>query len=198
MLKLKTTLLTAGFLAFTAIASADSVTVQLGAGVLNLGSGIPDQVQETGAVDPFTLSLNVPSTEKFYTALYGVHCTTCTGTLNGNLTASLIVTDASPFGTGMGTFSQDYSDAISGGTHTFTPLGSTPINVALSNGDTLIITPLAGTADAVTTNGTEDVSAMFELITTPKSNPVPEPSSAFLLLTGAGVAGFLLRRKTAS
>lgn len=197
MLKLKTSVLAVSFLAFTAIASADSITVQLGSGVLNLGPGIPDQVQEAGAVDLLALTLNVASTQTFYTALYGPNCTTCTGTLSGNLKASLIITDSSPAGTGNGIFSQGYTDSISGGTHTFTPLASTAINIALLNGDTLTITPLAGAPDPITSAGSEKVDATFLLHPT-SSSAVPEPSSAFLLLTGIGVAGLLLRRKVVS
>ncbi len=185
-------------LAFGASAQADTVTVQLGSGQLAFSAGIPDEVLESGAIISPTLTLNVPSNLTFYAPLYEANCTTCTGSLSGSLTANLIVSDSSSVGSGTGTFSQDYSDVISGGTHTFTPLASSAIDIALSNGDTVVITPLAGTAVGVSTGSTDNttsVSATFLLEKTPAGSSVPEPSSALFVLTGLGAAAFGLRKR---
>lgn len=188
--------LSLGFLAFGAIANADTITIQLGSGVLNFSGGVPDQVVESGAIINPALTLNVPSNLNFYTPTYNALCTTCTGTLSGNLTANLIVTDMTTSGSGSGSFSQSYMDVISGGTHTFTPEASSTIDIALSNGDTLMITPLSGNSISVSTSGSNSSSTVAATFLLTKTVPsVPEPSSSLLLLTGLGVATLCILRK---
>lgn len=195
---LKAACLSLALFACGVVAKSDTIVIQLGSGSLSLGGGIPDQVQESGAIINPNLTLGTPVNQNFYTPIYTAssNCTGCTGTLTGNLTGNLVVTDQTVSGTGTGTFSQSFSDAISGSTHTFTPQASSAININLSNGDTLVITPSIGTGVGVTagnTNNSTSASATFLLEKTPTA--VPEPSSLLLLLSGAGVAGLWAMRK---
>lgn len=199
---LKSCLLSLAALGLTAAAAqADSITIQLGAGTLTLGNGIPDEVLESGAIITPDLTLNVPETLTFYSPIYEANCTTCSGNLNGTLTSNgLVVYDSTNPGSGSGTFSQPFTDVISGGTHTFTPEAGSPIHIALSNGDTLIITPLLSSGVAVSGGSINDatsISAKFLLETTPVSS-VPEPSSLAFVFAGSGVAGLFgfLRKKS--
>lgn len=188
-----------GLAACAAFAHADSIVIQLGAGTTGTLNG-QDVVVDAGSITVPNLTLNVAQTVNFYTPTYDSICMTCSGTVDGTLkVSSLVVTDETVTGAGSGSFSQGYSDSGNGsGTNTFTPLASPSIDIALSNGDTLVITPLAGTADPVT--AVEDVNgpvvqATLLLEKTPAA-VTPEPPSVLLLLTGIGAASlFWFRRR---
>ena len=184
--------------AFAASAAhADTINVGLGAGTTGALNAGPDVVETVGGNFIYNLTLGVAATETFYTPVYEALCTTCSGTVTGTMTSSTLnIADTTVVGSGTGSFSQQYSDASSGPSHTFTPLLSSAISIALTNGDTLVITPLAGTGSTESapsiTNGPA-VSATFLLEKTTAA--APEPSSALLLLTGFAAAGFLALRR---
>lgn len=175
---------------------ADTINVQLGAGTTGALNAGPDVAETVGGNFNFDLTLNVPETETFYTPVYFALCTSCSGSVTGTLTSPTVnVSDTTVIGSGTGSFSQQYSDASSGSTDTFTPLASPEVSIALSNGDTLVITPLLGMSSAetaVSINNGPAVSATFLLENTAA---VPEPSGVLPLLFGLGAIVLVAGRK---
>ena len=185
-------------------AYADTVDVQLGAGTTPALNSGHDVVETVGGNFSFNLTPGVATTETFYVPTYEALCVMCSGTVTGTLTSSnLNVTDTTVAGSGIGSFSQQFSDTGAGSGPTasdvFTPLLSSATSITLSNGDTLVITPLAGSAfsvaDASVQNGPA-VSATFLLEQTAAmtSSVTPEPPSVLLLLTGLGTVAFFSAR----
>ena len=197
------------FLMIVCVAStayADSVDVILGAGTTGALKAGPDVVETVGGTFIFNLAPGVASTETFYVPTYEALCVLCSGTVTGTLTSpTLNVVDTTVAGTGSGSFSQQFSDAGAGSGPTasdvFTPLLSSATSIALTNGDTLFITPLAGSAfsvaDASIQNGPA-VSATFLLEQKAATPPAvtPEPPSVLLLLTGLGAVALCSARKS--
>jgi hypothetical protein len=181
---------------FAAAAQADTIDVQLGAGTTGALNAGPDVVETVGGNFDYDLTLNVPTTETFYVPFYEALCTTCSGSVTGTLTSSTInISDSTVFGSGTGAFAQKYSDASSGDVDTFTPLASSPISITLTNGDTLVITPLAGAASAQSAPSLADGTAVSATFLLEKTAAVPEPSGVLPLLSALAAMVFLTAKK---